>query len=195
MFEKYIKIFLFLSALFFASANFVHAEESIALQKLSQTTKCSEEWDVLWPLAKQGDLEARVILTIKVFGLMHHPDLCPPGGCDYASKLRNILIMTVHASDYKFPDNEEYEGTKLYFKSAFDFVFERYQLGYENGKGEKFLKCLYQSKGSCAKIAVDEGLVPSFEEYAKEIDAFTNAGFKSKCVGMYKTMNGFIDAE
>ncbi|MCE7886884.1 MAG: hypothetical protein DYH13_05180 [Alphaproteobacteria bacterium PRO2] len=193
MFRKYIKTLLFLGVLFSSSA--IAAEQSPVLEKLGQTTKCSEKWDVLWPLAKEGDLEARAYLTIYMFGIMHHPDLCAPGGCDYASKLRNILIMAVHAGDYEFPKTEEYEFLREYFKTAFDYVFEIYQLGYENGRGDKFMKCLHQSKGSCAKIAVDEGIVPSFERYAVEIDALSGAGFKRKCVGVYKTLDGFVEAD
>lgn len=136
---------------------------------------CSEElWEVLWSEAKAGDLEARAILFFFMIPPPHIPRLTPPGSTgDLVSRKRDIAIMAVHSQAYDGPFERGYR----------DLAYDQFvSAGFDYPPGTSdFMKCVKASGDNCADIAVKAGLVPSFEDFAKQIDAMAAAGMKSTC--------------
>ncbi len=142
--------------------------------RLLQAKDCADLWNVLWPEAKAGDLEARAILF---YFMIPPPDLtflyAPGNSGDLVSRQRDITTMAVHSQAYDGPFEPGYR----------DLVYERFvSAGFAISlKGDQFLECVKTSGDNCADIAVKAKLVPSFEDFAKQIDAMTAAGMKSTC--------------
>lgn len=135
---------------------------------------CNDLWNALWPSAKEGDLESRAILF---FFMIPPPDLpfqyAPGNAGDLVSRKRDIVIMAVHSQAYDGPFEPGYKDLAYdqYLWSGFD----------QTWPGKKFLECVKTSGENCAQIAVDGELVPSFEDFARQIDALMAAGMKSTC--------------
>lgn len=151
------------------------------LEKLVSEGKCDDYWSAIWPFAKKGNLEARMILLTLLAPPVHGTQIIPPGSTgDLVSKLRDIIIMAVHSSDYTGSEdfNQYYKDLAydLYTKQGFD----------ESVEGRAFLKCVSLKSNDCATIGVKGKLVPSFDDYAKQIDTYTNSGMKSTCEPAYK---------
>lgn len=142
------------------------------LNNLSGVELCVETWNVLWPLAKEGDLQARMALVWQVMPLMHMDMVVPPGRSgDYISKMRDARILFAHGLGAWIKNSEAHKDIKL-----FSFIFE--------GIGsEKFNECISEERyDECAAIAVEENKIPSFESYAAEMDALAAQGFKPSCI-------------
>ncbi len=158
-----------------ASNEFKTLIESPDLQKL----KCDERWEHFWPLAKKGDLDARLVLLWLIGFRLHSDEIYPPGRShDKTTLLRDIIILGVHSSGAtfrNFNDDEDPTGKRLLIS-----FFE--QAGFSN-RPDSFLTCFKQNPTQkCANIAVKEKIVPSFKEYATEIDAAIALGKKSTCI-------------
>ncbi|MCC7305011.1 MAG: hypothetical protein IT558_01995 [Alphaproteobacteria bacterium] len=187
--SRFIKIFFIALVIVLLNAGITKADNSFttqsqdpewlaakkSLENLVQEEKCSEYWNILWPWAKKGNLEARALLLIS---LAPPPDMniiyAPGSSGDYISKLRDITIMSVHSHGYKEKWFEDYKNliSDLYVQVGFD----------EISAGKDFLKCVKDTpSANCIDIAVKEKLVPSFEEYASQIDALMKEGMKSTC--------------
>lgn len=157
------------------------AAAKVQLEKLVSEEKCEEYWSTIWPYAKTGNLEARMVLLTFLAPPVHGTQIIPPGSTgDLVSKLRDIIIMAVHSSDYTGSEdfNQYYKDLAydLYLKQGFE----------ESVEGREFLKCVTEKANDCAAIAVKEKLVPSFDDYAKQIDLYTTSGMKSSCEPAYK---------
>lgn len=182
---KKLIIGVFLISLCFCNQGFAASYNSsndpawiIDKQKLEKIQECSDVWDILWPWAKSGNLEARTMLyTYTVVSSAYNSKFLLPGESgDLVTKMRNILILGVHSEDYKETSNSD-DAVRSVVRS----MYKQYEFDARD-KGKKFLQCL-DSKGTknCSKLAVEAGLVPSFENYAKQIDAFVNAGMEVQC--------------
>lgn len=120
---------------------------------------CSGVWDLLWPWAKKGNLEARVLL----FNAMINDGVTPPGRVDYDFKkyTHDALAMALYSYGY--------DGT-----AADDFYRKAEVMWSVYGKWPDltpFRLCVVEAKSStCVAHAVSAGFIPSFDEYAKEID-------------------------
>lgn len=175
-----MKFFFFCSALLF-SVSAVAAENSAWLefkqQSHGEVKKCADVWEGLWPFAKERNLEARVMLyNAMVIGPDTQQLLAPGNTGDLVTKIRDIVIMAVHSEDYKSQSERD-----DFFRSAAHSFYELY--GFKsNPQGEKFMQCVEENlSDNCADIAVKAKLVPSFEEYSKQIDAFLEQGMQSSC--------------
>lgn len=131
---------------------------------------CQEAWDILWPWAKKGNLEAR----LKLLGLVQWGIVTVPGHADSASRWRDMSILTIHSSGYEGNiKNVAPEDPRLT-----TFVSADFQIIYRD-----FLEC-YQKGDSiqCAEKAVKNKRVPSFSDYAEEIDGLVARGHRAYCL-------------
>lgn len=119
---------------------------------------CAKAWDLLWPWAKNGRTEARAILA----GGIHASGLTPPGAStDAVTRFRNLVILTVHGA----ADGDATTMTILKGLLASDLA--------TNIGGRKLKTCLDAGRAPdvCVRVAIESGFVPSFAEYARQIDA------------------------
>lgn len=143
------------------------------LQALLKEHACDKVWKTLWPWAKRGNMEARFL----IFMLMVPPPdadiLYAPGNSgDYATTMRDALVMAVHSFDFEEESREraDYARTALSMFSG------------KSGRWERFARCARSGKRGCGDIAVKDKLVPSFEDYALQIDALMDKGMTGSCL-------------
>ena len=144
----------------------------------SDENKCIAIWDILWPWAKRGNLEARELLFSAVYPTA--PDMIslelPGSAGDVLSRRRDAIILAVHTIGFHTGEesiDQNYESDSKHFYSAF--------LN-DGGQGSAFLKCINtEPNNECAKRFVGI-LFPTFDRYAAQIDAFTKNGMKPRCV-------------
>lgn len=150
------------------------AADKARLEQLANEGRCEGYWDVLWPWAKKGNDEARELLLVSLLPGPHMEGVCSPGSqCDFVTHMRDIIIVAVHASPIQYKE----------YKEAVNSYFQ--QWGFEDVKqGKEFMECFNNttSDKDCASLAVGANIVPSFEEYAAQIDAMLADGLKSKCL-------------
>lgn len=182
----YFAIFVF--TLFFSFASYADdvsewAEDRVRLDKFIEEGRCSEYWNIIWPWAKKGNAEARFNLLFRTVGFMHMDQILLPGsGDDYVSRMRNWTIMAVYAQEYyhNMPSNIPNHDFLLEYRQAMIKIFEL--AGFREAQGgDEFLSCVEARGGNCSAIAIKNKLVPSFEEYAAQIDAFMVQGMQSRC--------------
>lgn len=152
-------------------------EDKAHLEELISENKCTEYWDVLWPWAKKGNLEARAWLFILMAPPPKITPIFAPGNSgDLITKIRNIVIMAAHSHDYQ-GDLSLWPGYKNTTNELYKMV------GFNKSvKGKQFLECTKDNKAKdCTEIAVKSKLVPSFEKYAEQMDMFIEDGMRSKC--------------
>lgn len=121
---------------------------------------CARAWDIIWPWARNGKIEARAILAGGVFAI----GLTPPGsGMDAISRFRHALILAVHGAA---------EGDSVATELLYGYI--RTEVVSEMG-GRKMKQCLDAGHppNRCVADAVKQGFVPSFEAYAQEIDVLS----------------------
>jgi len=152
-----------------AAADRVFAIESA---KISDDERCLETWNILWPWAKKGNLEARVFIALRVVSFLHMPYWrMPDDADDVLSRRRHAFIMIVHSSG--IPDSGD--------EPTLNQIFVDYIQGFSFPGKKSLLSCLQEPKSLCAQGAVEQGVVPSFEVYAKEIDRNIAQGLKPRC--------------
>lgn len=151
-------------------------------QKVLNLKDCNKKWKILWPWAKIGNLEARFI----IFYLMLEPLpdvkarlLAPGNSGDLISLHRDLIMFLVFSEGYN-PDEKIFNNTW-----DENLKIETYKMmGFSNhNPGKLFLRCLEKTtpKSTCVKLAVDKNLVPSFDQYAKQIDIFAANGLIATC--------------
>lgn len=136
----------------------------------STNASCQEKWDILWGWSKKGNLQARNGLSSMIwFGMLDRP-----GSDGYtASRQRDFVILSVHSFGY----TDDYPGTKSLKLATFSTLNK---INY--AAAERVRRC--EEKGfahKCSSMAVQEGLVPSFEGYVEEIEKYISQGFKPNC--------------
>jgi hypothetical protein len=139
---------------------------------------CQAMWDLLWPKAKKGDIEARFALFMATWAPPHMTAIKRPGlSQDTFSYMRDLAVFTVYSTGVK--DETSQSVTDNYYK-VFDRIYK--QLNFKEIGGGEFIKCVKDTRSNeCTKIAVKNNLVPSFEDYAKEVDLLVKGGGKPKC--------------
>lgn len=147
------------------------------LQDVDSPDMCLKRWNVLWHWAKNGNREAKHALA---FLVAPPPDMLPmqmPGTHgDTISRLRDILILSVHSIDYQ--DKDEIDE---YYEELTIGLFKQFQLD-QTSSGKDFIKCVVTGKSSeCARLAVEAELVPSFDDYASNIDLQIANGATATC--------------
>jgi hypothetical protein len=150
--------------------------------RLVRQGDCAAAWDVLWPWAKEGNTEARGYLAFAAgrFGMMP-----PSPGDDMVSADRYYLIIMVHG----IPPREAWPSDGL--ANAMRGVLRRViaELGAYPIGGKELLECLETDidPEECISNAVAHDLVPSFESFAREVDAVSEWDFSqpARCIGGY----------
>jgi hypothetical protein len=147
------------------------------LEKLSNDSSsehaCQVAWDILWPWAKRGNLEARLTLSHAV---MFGGWILPNSTADVLSIMRDFIILSVHGTGYKEKKDEHTDEISDQAYSALSRIFDR--------TADDFLLCIKKSRTQeCAHTAAEDRLVPPFDEYAEQIDFALAHGKKVRCLG------------
>lgn len=119
---------------------------------------CARAWNLIWPWARRGQVEARAILA----GGAVANGLTPPGGSgDAVSQFRHALILSVHGA----------AGGDAKTMEMLRAVVRPELVSHMGGRALK--RCLDAGNPPhrCVADAVEAGFVPDFESYADEIDA------------------------
>lgn len=172
-----------------ASTKNIALDEQLNLEKelqavtASATTdleRCEAIWKVVWPLAKAGNKEARfgilMSVTLGHFGLA-------PNYRDKVSSSRIFLILALHSfgAQSLAKDAQRAAGTYPSFLSDYPFMKDDI----------KFAECVTRGQTpECARVAVDDHLIPSFDDFAKEIDALIEAGTAPLCKSVTSSEKG-----
>lgn len=180
--------FIFLAtALLFISTSIAHAE-SKDIVEWNKKQKIFEDWyandpdgcnkvfTAVWKDAEKGDLNARFYLLVQMT-MMHGADMnLPSPSADYLTRHRQYIIMSAHSIGSTL-DNEGTADKKYYTDIILQTMDNISPL-------RDFEDCLQKDRSpECVKLAVKDGFLPSFEDFAKEIDLYIKAGYTAKCPG------------
>lgn len=123
---------------------------------------CSKAWELVWPWAKRGNVEARAILATGMLAA----GLTVPGGRDDAiTRYRDSVILAIHGA----ADGDAAATEMALALVRIDHVAK---MG-----GAQFADCINAGTApkTCVDNATSSGFVPDFAEYSREIDAVTSA--------------------
>lgn len=126
-----------------------------AIQALD-TGNCAKVWQLVWPWARNGNAQAQAMLATGA----HAAGLMPPGSPrDGLARLRHMLILSAHGALDGDTANAELLNSLLQEKIIAD------------AGGRELRQCLAgkSSPPHCIKAAVERGLIPSMENYSKEL--------------------------
>lgn len=149
-------------------------------QAALQNRDCETAWNILWPLAKSGDVEARYFLYSSSPGIIH-PGLIK----DPSSYYRQALVLSPYAAlrpKENYPPGVPSDGR--YARQDVPDSIRKLNLG---EAGERVSQC-YKSDPSlekCLKLGVSLGVIPKFEDYAREIDKIVSeseSGITARCL-------------
>lgn len=145
------------------------------LASLGDTERCLQTWSILWDWSKRGNQEARYLLLVAMMPPPGMGAMTLPGTSqDYVSRIRDLLIVAVHAEDYSSSAT-----TSDYTKDLEDLYMTA---GFGRAAaGQSFLECRSRREEDCVQHAVKALLVPSFEEFAAQIDKQTLDGAEPRC--------------
>ena len=135
---------------------------------------CNEVWRLVWPPAKEGNADARLLLADAIYaqGLMS-----PGTGSDALAQLRSSIA--VYAEVAKTGDSHAIEMLAALLNTA---LFAEV-----NGKG--LIKCLEESSdhNACIDDALVARIFPSFSQWASEIDSISQeARGHAKCTRVHE---------
>lgn len=140
---------------------------------------CERVFDVLWHWSKQGNMAARRSLLMVMTALHGHYLTLPNASLDMLTFQRSVITLAAHSlGDYATDEPEDMA----------DFVssFYRGVRGLEDGS--KFANCVAEGEpASCVQQAVDDRVVASFENFAREVDMFSAAGYSAQCPGLERS--------
>lgn len=135
-------------------------------------TACQERWDILWSWAKKGNLQARngLLATLSPWTPFTRTPLAPD---DDSQTVWVRVLLAIHQLGYREDAAIDLEKTVL------DHI------GTWKHKGVARFEACYRKNPSpdCTAIAVEEGMVPAFDVFAKQVDARIAAGAKPVCRG------------
>jgi len=134
---------------------------------LINSKDCANAWQLIWPWARKGNIEARAILATAIYAA----GLIPPNSTSDAITLfRHSLILSVHGSANGDPAALELLHALLREKLISDMG------------GSVLEGCLNigTPPSKCVENAVIDGFVPSFYDYAREIDTLSRADWSLK---------------
>lgn len=173
-------VMLFLLA--FSSSQKVYAKDDLfwaerilpAYSKAAKEKNCQAMWNMLWPEAKKANLQARRMLSLSVAPLMHMDQIVMPGHSDdFITHLRDGLILMVHSSGVKY--EKEYAGDQILENLFYSKVLSK-------EAHNRFWDCVLNVKSErCTAIAVEDNIVPPFNDYVAEIDEALKNGHKASC--------------
>ncbi|TIM36350.1 MAG: hypothetical protein E5Y61_04245 [Mesorhizobium sp.] len=161
--------------------------------------QCQKQWALLWPMAREGDGEALSELASELGGRLEIPASDTDIKVDMGARsFANVLVMTIYAATAsKYPDKRN-----LYYifdparwnKGDVTVVSMRSgRISYSSTKAPpptsitKLENCLSQANASnvgnrCVAQAIKLGLIPSFSEYSKAMDAVPTTHRPNHCI-------------
>ncbi|MBM7067851.1 hypothetical protein [Actibacterium sp. 188UL27-1] len=130
---------------------------------------CAKVWDMLWPHAKAGEVQARADLaTLPYLRDFHYPGLAG----DQISRTRDTLILAVHGAANGDPTAVETARAYLEVSNA----------------GRAVSSCLEgatdpSAAARCVEGAVADGVIPDFPSFALGLDtvATLDAALPARC--------------
>lgn len=161
--------------------------------------QCKKQWALLWPMAREGDGEALSELAFELGGRLEIPasdsDMkVDPGDKSFA----NVLVMTIYgATALKHPDKRNLHylfDPARWRKGDVTVVSIRSgRISYSSIKAPppvsitKLENCLSQANSPaagdrCVAQAIELGLIPSFSEYSKAMDAVLPTYRPESCI-------------
>lgn len=142
--------------------------------KQEKTTNLYDiKWSEVWNEAKNGEQDAKFKILTSVLPLPHVERLTmSPERNDLASQSYHALVLLVHNCNFREGD----ALSEIYRDIANDFFMQRNLM--TSAKANRFLKSFKQNEPDCAHYAVEDGLVPSFDQYSSEIDSLMHIQFK-----------------
>ena len=148
------------------------------IENMSGESACEDRWNIIWKWAKKGNLEARYYMFVLMVPLPDMSSLCVPSyDKDSASYRRDLLIWAAYSLDFVPGDEMGDEYIKIRDSYREDTKMWIGDLGKESEKVQNLIKCIESKKNNCTEVAVEYGFVPSFKDYAKQVDALLNVGF------------------
>jgi hypothetical protein len=159
--------------------------------------QCKKQWALLWPLAREGDGEALSELAFELGGGLRMPASDSDMKVAGDEAVANVIVMAIYGMS-KHPDD----------KSNLNYIFDpaRWNKGdvavvsirsglisYGSIKPPppvlmtKLKNCLSQANSPaagdrCVAQAVELGLMPSFSEYSKAMDAVLATYRPESCI-------------
>jgi hypothetical protein len=126
---------------------------------------CKTAWDLVWPLAKSGDHHAQLFLSEATLRM------APPGADTESGPiaLRHPLIFGMNAALANRLFGSTHSSLRDWPSLLIPIIIEPMSLG---ASGERVVEC-YKSSSTyvgCLRLAESLGVVPSFAEYARDID-------------------------
>jgi len=162
-----------------ASDNKVYVNEIERAQALLAKGDCNAAWNVVWPLAKNGNQQARYFLYQSINGRT-----IPPGVTkDHASFYRHILVLAAYAAltpreQIPTSGNRDHRFARIDVPASIVAL----RLGPE---GERIAEC-YRNGPSfkkCLDLGISLGVIPKFAEYARETERQSSeTGVAAYCV-------------
>lgn len=156
---------------------------SVFIEKL-----CAKVWKDIWPRAKNGDLEARFdLLTAIVAGPDVEPFQMPGSTGSWIDTYRDIVIMGVHTSNYFLLNEKSTDPKMIANYQTLVMQFANLIVRDGNARGAQFLNCVAEKKENCDDVAIKEGFVPDFNEYAQQIDKNIQFGVQGSCKSYFQS--------
>lgn len=160
---------------------------------------CEKPWSLLWPIAREGDGEALSELAIELGERLELPASGSDNNVDPGARsFANVLVMTIYAATTsKYPDKRNLHyifDPAGWRKSVVTVVSIRSgRISYSSIKAPppvsltELENCLSQANGStvgdrCVAQAIKLGLIPSFSEYTRAMDAVPITYQPNSCV-------------
>ncbi len=156
--------------------------QAITDSDIPEEERCQPRWNIIWPLAKAGNLEARTTFY-RALGLTYVR--IPNYSWDRVTQNRFGVALFMHSRGA--PRARATGVLTGRFTGKFDGLDPRiFQLSYSGfsviTEDEPVMTCMLQGeRQACARLAVERKLIPSFEDLAKEIDALTQNGKTFSC--------------
>lgn len=159
-------------------AEWTDAEKKMYLINSSDLTleeKCQRRWDIQWPLAKSGNLDARYNLYISLsknwIRILGRPHDKITNMRDHYALFFNSFGSSNLANEYR---NQSPERVFSYFAEYLPPL----------ANNEELKNCMsYALSRECAYIAIESGIILSFEEYAADVDLYLRNGSSIQCEG------------
>jgi hypothetical protein len=143
---------------------------------------CKAAWEILWPLAKTGNSEARYLLLVARI-----QNTVPPGADpDKTSDLndRHNIALAVHAALAQVPSHIG-DPNHGWLRREILVYIRKLSLG---ANGDRVAAC-YASDGSlrdCLKLALSLGIAPTFEQYVEQVEAAQRrTGIPASCIRLH----------
>ena len=144
-----------------------HKRPPIGLISQPSSEYCKYAWDALWPIAKSGNVLARAQLRGTIF-----PNLKESSSYVLNPDSANYIKLFFYARARSGPINNATDK-----KIPIDGIVLR-----NIAKSERLIACLEQNNdSSCTDIAIESGVIPSFQKYVDEVDAYLKSGGVVEC--------------